>query len=261
MIQPTRIARIRRNRSSLVVWLLAGFLALSATAATAGWQIPAGATVQLSDGHVGLGGTDLVVSGSLALGAGTVEMARAISINPGGVIDAGNGLLELTGTWSNFGSFLAGASTVRFIDGVLAQAGVNGDTLFHDLSFISSSGKTHVLAVGSTQGIDGLLTILGLSGQAIQMASATANQVAYMNLLPTGAQNIHNVGVSDIHAIGQPQAPDETNQGGSGNDLGWFGNTALIEGIPLPVLSPGWLALLGMLLILVVARKRRTQTR
>ena len=187
-------------------------------------------------------------------------MTRAVTINPGGVLDAGSGLLELAGTWSNFGSFLAGTSTVRFIDGVQAQAGVNGDSLFHNLSFVSGTGKTYVLAVGTTQSIDGLLTILGLPGQAIQMASSTAAQVAYMNLLPGGTQNIHNVGVSDVHAIGLPQAPDESNQGGSGNDLGWFGNTELVVGIPLPVLPPSWLALLGMLLILVVARKRRAPT-
>ena len=138
---------------------------------------------------------------------------------------------------------------VRFIDGTQAQSGVMGDTLFHGLSFISNTGKTYVFAVASTQSIDGLLTILGTAGQAIQIASAAAGQVANMNLLPSGTQNIHDVGVSDVHAIGQPQAPDESNHGGSGNDLGWFGNT----------LSPSWLATLGALLVLMAMRKRRVE--
>lgn len=258
MFQSFRTSRARWASPS-VAWLLCGILASSGTLAHADWQIPAGANVQLSGGHVGLGGTDLMVSGMLALGSGSIDLVRAISITSGAVVDAGSGSLELEGTWSNLGNFLAGTSTVRFIDGTQAQAGVSGDTVFHGLSFISATGKTYVFAVASTQSIDGLLTILGTPGQAIQMASSSAGQVAYMNLLPTGTQNIHDVGVSDVYAIGQPQAPDESNRGGSGNDLGWFGNTEFVEGIPLPTLSPRWLALLGALLILLVARKRRAQ--
>lgn len=261
MTQSLRIVRGRCLRAPFTAWLLCVFLAVCGTAAHADWQIPAGANVQLSGGHVGLGDTNLMVSGILALGAGSIDRMQAISINPAGVLDAGSGSLELSGTWSNFGSFLAGTSAVRFIDGVQAQSGVNGDSLFHNLSFVSSTGKLYALSVGSTQSIDGLLTILGVPGQAIQIASATAAQVAYMNLLPIGTQNIHDVGVSDVHAIGLPQAPDESNQGGSGNDLGWFGNTAYVAGIPLPTLSPSWLALLGMLLILIVARRRRAHIR
>ena len=260
MFQSFRVSRARWASAPYAASILCAILALSGTPVRADWQIPAGADVQLSGGHVELGGTDLLVSGTLALGTGSIDLVRAISITPGAVVDAGSGSLELAGTWSNLGSFLAGTSTVRFVDGAQAQSGLIGDTVFHGLSFISSTGKTCVLAVASTQSIEGLLTILGTPAQAIQIASAAAGQVAYMNLLPTGTQNIHDVGVSDVHAIGQPQAPDESNQGGSGNDLGWFGNTEFVEGIPLPILSPRWLAVLGALLILLVARKRRAQT-
>jgi hypothetical protein len=85
--------------------------------------------------------------------------------------------------------------------------------------------------------------------------------VAYIDLLPTGSQNISDVGVSDVHAIGQALAPDESNQGGTGNDLGWFGNTGYVEGIPLPTLSPVWLAILGLLLIVMARRQRVAQSR
>ena len=259
MFESFRIPRAQRPQALSFAWLLCAILALSGTPVRADWQIPAGANVQLSGGHVELGGTDLLVSGTLALGAGSIDLARGISITPGAVVDAGSGSIELAGTWSNLGNFLAGTSTVRFVDGAQAQSGVSGDTVFNGLSFITSTGKTYVFAVASTQSIEGLLTILGTPSQAIQIASAAAGQVAYMNLLPTGSQNIHDVGVSDVYAIGQPQAPDESNQGGSGNDLGWFGNTGLVEGIPLPTLSTHWLAVLGALLILLVARKRRVQ--
>lgn len=259
MIQFLGFPRARASRATFAAFLLGGMLAFAGTDALADLVIPAGANMQLSGAHIALGGTDMAVSGNLALGSGSIDLVRAISINPGGVLDAGSGWLELSGTWSNFGNFLAGTSAVRFIDGAQTQSGVNGDTLFHGLSFISSTGKTYVLPVASTQSIDGLLTILGTPAQAIQIASAAAGQVAYMNLLPTGTQNIHDVGVSDVYAIGQPQAPDESNQGGSGNDLGWFGNTEYVPGIPLPTLSPGWLALLGTLLILLAVRKRHIQ--
>jgi hypothetical protein len=261
VIQTARIAGSAFQRTLPLAWLMSGFLAALAPSAQADWQIPADASVQLSGGHIGLGATDLAISGSLALGAGSIDLARNVSINSGGLLDAGSGSLELTGNWSKVGNFLAGSSTVRFIDGALAQSAVYGDTLFHDLSFVSSTGKTFVLAVASTQSIEGLLTILGVPGQAIQMASATAGQVASINLLPGGSQNIHNVGVSDVHAIGQPQAPYESNQGGSGNDLGWFGNTEFVEGIPLIALSPQSLAMLGLLLVMLVLRRRRVRNK
>lgn len=245
---------------ALATRLLAGLLAVGGSVAHADWQIPAGASVQLSGGHLGLAGTDLLVAGTLALGTGSIDLARGVTINSGGMLDAGSGSLELQGPWTKLGDFLAGSSAVRFIDGPQAQAGVAGDTLFHDLSFVSSAGKTYVLTVGSTQSIEGLLTILGAPGQPIQMASATADQVAYINLLPSGSQNILDVGVSDVHAIGQPLAPDQSNQGGTGNDLGWFGNTGFVAEVPLPTLSPNWLAALGVLLALLAARKRATRS-
>ncbi|MGB0133674.1 hypothetical protein [Dokdonella sp.] len=258
---PSRIGRASARRASFAGLLLCGILVVFGTCAHADWQIPAGANVQLTGGHIGLGGTDLLVSGTLGLGSGSVDLAGAVSINPGGVIDAGSGLIELAGTWSNFGSFLAGSSVVQFVDGIQAQAGVSGDSVFHNLSFVSATGKAYIFSVGTTQGIDGLLTILGSAAPAIQMASSTAGQVAYINLLPTGSQSIANVGVSDVHAIGQPLAPDQSNQGGSGNDLGWFGNTVFVAGIPLPTLSPVWLAILALLLIVMVTRQRRAMGR
>lgn len=256
---PTRFGRVRLSCASVAALLFCSVLAVSGSAVHADWQIPAGASVHLAGGQLGLGSTDLLVSGTMTLGAGSVDGAGTVSIDPGGLLDAGSGSIELEGAWSNFGSFLAGSSVVRFIDGAQAQAGIFGSSLFHGLSLVSATGKTYILSVGTTQSIDGLLTILGVPAQPIQIASSSAGQVAYVNLLPTGTQNIHDVGVSDVHAIGQPLAQDETNQGGSGNDLGWFGNTALIGSIPLPALSPAWLAILALLLIVMVTRQRRIQ--
>lgn len=47
--------------------------------------------------------------------------------------------------------------------------------------------------------------------------------IAFLNLATGGSQAIANVGVSNVHATGQRLAPTLTNQGGSGNAVGWFG--------------------------------------
>ena len=74
--------------------------------------------------------------------------------------------------------------------------------------------------------------------------------VAFLNLLPSGTQSIANVGVSDVHATGQPLAPDQTNQGGRGNAQGWFGGGGPIgQHVPVPAASPTALMLFALSLL------------
>lgn len=231
------------------------FLLLSA-AAHAQVTVPVGAAVQLNGGSIDLGGNDLVVGGSLSIGAGAIDAGHGIAIAASGVIDAGTGSLSVSGDWSNAGVFVPGSSLVTFEDGVEALSNYSGNTRFHDAAFVSAAGKTHAFAVGSTQEFDGLLRILGTAALPIQITSSAAGQVAFFNLLPGGTQDIHFVGVSDVHAIGQPLAPDETNQGGAGNDVGWFGNTPLVEAAQIPTLSSFGALLLALALVALVARRR-----
>ena len=214
----------------------------AASTATAQLSIPTGGSFALNGGSLNLAGGDLQVSGLFSLAGGSVMNAANIAIGAGGTLDGGSGLITLSGNWSNAGTFIPSSSTVDFVDG-LAQSQITGNTGFDNLSFVSTTGKSYIFGVGTTQTISGLLTITGVAGTPIQFRSSAAGQVANINLLAGGAQNIAHVGVSDVYATGQHLAPSLTNEGGSGNAIGWF--AAIVQGVAIPAnaLSP-----LGMLL-------------
>jgi len=235
---------------------LAIWLCVFAAGASAQVSIPAASSIQLSGGTLNLGGTDLQVGGSLALGAGNVANATNVSILAGGLIDAGSGALHLVGNWSNLGSFSAGTSNVFFTDGGLTQSLFTGSTTFASASFISTTGKTYVFPVGLTQSFTTALTILGSVSAGIEFRSATPGQPALLNLIAPGTQNIDFVGVSNVHAIGEVLAPTKSNDGGTGDDTGWFAAAvAVLAATPAPTLSSIGLLLLAFVLF-VLARRR-----
>lgn len=217
------------------------FLCAASTAA-AQLSVPAGGSFALNGGTLNLAGTDLQVSGLFSLAGGSVLNAANMAIGAGGTLDGGSGLITLSGNWSDMGTFTPGSSTVDFVDGA-ASSQITGNTSFANLSFVSTTGKNYIFGTGMTQTISGLLTITGVTGTPIQFRSSAAGQVANINLLAGGSQNIAHVGVSDVYATGQHLAANLTNEGGSGNATGWF--AAIVQGIAIPAtaLSP-----LGMLL-------------
>ncbi len=234
--------------------------ALSATPALANVDVPAGAAFALGGGSLDLGNTSLQVGGSFALGSGSATNIDSVSILAGGALDGGSGVLTLFGDWSNAGTFTAGTGSVNFIDGGIAQSNVSGNSTFANASFVSATGKNYIFAVGTTQSVSGLLTIQGSATQGIQFRSATAGQVANIDLLPGGSQNIQYVGVSDVHATGQHLAPNLTNDGGTGNATGWFGAAIAGNTAPTPALSWIGLLLLALLLATITATRRNEET-
>lgn len=240
----------------------AGLLLLAAVAAPAFAQVvvPAGAAFALGGGSIDFGNTSLQVGGNFALGSGSAANVDNVSILAGGALDGGSGVLTLFGDWSNAGTFTAGTGSVNFIDDGIAQSNISGNSTFDNVSFVSATGKNYVFAVGTTQSISGSLTILGSSTQGIQFRSSTAGQVANIDLLAGGTQSIQYVGVSDVHATGQHLAPNLTNDGGTGNAVGWFGAAAAANTVPTPTLSWIGLLLLALLLATIAATRRNEET-
>jgi hypothetical protein len=236
-------------QSRLTLIASVALLLLCVEPAPAQILVPAGSSLSLNGGSLDLAGTSLTIAGSFATGSGGINGANNIDILAGATLDGGSGHLRLSGDWSNAGTFNPDGGTVFFVDGAASSSNVSGSSVFNNLSFISASGKFYVFAVGSTQTIDSALTIGGTPSAGIQFKSSIAGQVANINLLPSGAQNISYVGVSDVHATGQHLAAMLTNDGGSGNAMGWF--SAVQPGgsttVPAPALSAFVLALLILL--------------
>ncbi len=218
-------------------------------------NIPAGASVELRGGSILMAGTDMSIGGQLALGSGAILDTGSFSTLASGTTHLDAGLVVLSGDWSNAGTITPGSSRVEFIDGTNAASQVLGASAFHAISFVSTTGKHYAFEAGATQNIATGLVIQGTAAKPIQFQSTAAPQVAYINLASGGNQSIAHVGVSNVHASGQHLAPNQHNEGGSGNDLGWFGHTALPPFVPVPATSRWAMLLLSLLLVLLALRQ------
>ena len=112
-----------------------------------------------------MSGNLVVNSGSVSL-SGPVMVAGSLDIT-GGSLSPGS-TVAVSGNWSNSGTFVAGSSTVIF-DGTGTSL-VSGSTTFHSFA-CTSAGKILSFQAGSTQTIDGALTLAGASGNNIQLLS------------------------------------------------------------------------------------------
>lgn len=245
--------------------LLAGLLL--STVASADIRLPAGATLELGTGTLDAAGGDVESSGTVRLGSGQLLGVRDFRVLAG-LADLGAGLLRLAGDLENRGTLASGTSRVELRDGGDPESWILGNSHFAALSLASASGKRFRLESGSTQRVTTLLEILG-NGLPVQIDVTSPGSVAFIDLLDGGDQNIANVGVSDVYAIGQPLAPEQTNQGGNGNDQGWFGGGGpppepppRPPPQPVPTLSDGWLLLMMLLLVGVALRRlQRVESR
>jgi len=263
-VVPTHENARPRERSRHARASIAFALALCAIrVAHADLIVPSGGQYATGGGQTNLACTDVVVAGTLLVASGSLVNVRHLTIQPGGTIDGGSGVIQVGGNWSNGGTFTAGASTVRFDDACgLPAATINGSTSFFNARFTSTTGKNHVFQVGTTQTIAGLLEILGTASSPIQFRSSAAGQVANIDLLPAGAQNIVHVGVTDVWATGQHLAPAQSNEGGGGNAVNWFGLPSVTE-IPIPTLGHLALLMLAALsaCVATIELRRRRLTR
>jgi len=248
-----RVEGCSRARTLLAAW---AFAFLAAGTAHADLIVGAGSTTTLGSGVVDLACTDLIVAGTLQIASGSIHNARNVTIQPGGTIDGGSGLIQLGGNWTDNGSFVANTGEVDFRDlCVPGPASITGSTTFFRASFVSGTGKNYVFAVGSTQTIQSVLEIAGTAPSPIQFRSSTPGQVANMNLVAGGTQLIQHVGVTDVWATGQHLAPNLTNEGGGGNAHRWFNRGGGGGGpgrggsaAPIPTIDVGALIALAALL-------------
>ena len=249
MFKRSRLAGAFAGLSSTVC----AFAFVLALPAHADLIVPAGATANLAKGVVDLACTDLVVGGTVQVASGAIQNIRNVTIQPGGTLDSGSGAIQVGGNWTDNGNFVAGTGEVDFRDSCGGgPASINGSTTFNRLSFVSAIGKTYIFAVGTTQKILSLLQISGTAPSPIQFRSSAAGQVAFINLVNSGTQNIQHVGVTDVWSTGQCLAPGQSNEGGGGNAKNWFcapnGGEGGATATPIPTLDTAALLALAALL-------------
>lgn len=240
-------------------WALLWVSAAMCSPALAGISIPAGAALDIGDGRIEVAGGDVEIRGALRLGNGQLLDVGDFRVLAGSA-DLGSGVIRLVGDWENRATLIAGTSRIEFRDGATAIRAILGSTDFATLSLVSANGTRYRIESGSTQHIAELLEIVG-EGVPIQIDVTTAGSIARFDLLAGGTQDIDNVGVSDVHAVGQRLAPEQTNQGGNGNDDGWFGQGGVtppplvVPPLVVPTLSDVGLLLLTLLFGAVALRR------
>jgi hypothetical protein len=225
-------------------------LMILATAASAGEiDVGAGSSLDLGSATVDLGCADVIVGGTLDAGSGTVARARDVTVVSGGLLSGGSSLLNVAGDWDNAGSFVAGASHVRFLDDCgRTSATLTGSNSFYDLEVTSSIGKLYVFEAGSTQAIASSLTLAGNGATRLVLRSTTGGNEAFTDL--QGSQFVSSIDIQDNHSIGQQIVLDEQSVD-SGNTAGWT-LASLIPTLPAA-------ALLGMALAIAAAMLRASR--
>lgn len=180
--------------------------------------VPSGGSFDVpAAGSVNLACTVLDDQGTFNLNSGQLDQASAVNIGPTGVLNGGSGILNVSGDWTNAGTFNAGTGSVVFQDGCSASpTTLSGDTTFYNLTLSSTSGRTFVLPAGSHITVLGSLTLQGAPGNPIQINSS-GGPTAIVNLGPgaTVSSNFANVAANvQIGAAPSPASIPTLNEYG-----------------------------------------------
>ncbi len=218
-----------------------------------------GAQWSLGAGSLNADCADLLVAGTLSIDSGSANEIRDVTINPG-VINGGSGTINLSGNWTNLGTFNAQSGAVQITDGCSTTVSqLVGDTTFNQFSASTNSGKELQPAAGSQQAFNAGLSLSGPASDPLLIRTSAAGSTAEFVLSPGAAQSISGVDVQDIDAsagdVIAPGPPARFDSVDSGNNTNWF-ISAIQEIVPVDTLPAPLLALLAALILLFGTRAR-----
>ncbi|QIB65704.1 IPTL-CTERM sorting domain-containing protein [Kineobactrum salinum] len=157
-------------------------------------------------GSLDLSCSDLVIEGAVAVSDGQLTSGGTIDIATTGELTSGSGDITLGGDWLNAGAFSAGTGTVLLIDDCGAPtATFVGNTVFHNLTLVSATGRNFIFPAGSNITVNGTLTLQGAPGQPISLSSSSG-ATAIINLGPAAQLVSANAIVPPTVQIGETAA-------------------------------------------------------
>lgn len=186
-----------------VIALIASFFVPTAFA---NFSVPPGFSLSFPDGSsldVACGLLD--VQGELLLvDSAGVTAANVIDIGSAGVLSAGSGTLYAGEGWNNDGSFVPGNSTLIIDDscGESAPFVFTGNTVFNNLTIISTSGRTVEIPAGGALQVNGILTLQGNGPQPLRLVSPGPG-LASIRLGPNAQVFTDNVSLAADVSIGE----------------------------------------------------------
>lgn len=222
--------------------------------------VGSGAVLDLGAGRLDLGCADAIVDGRLEGRSGV--LAGIDNATLAGPVQAAQMQLEFSGVLAGGGSFVAGNSRVRSVDGCARTAsGLATAFSLHDFSVVSASGRLFRFPTGAPTHVNGRLELAGSSTHALLLRSDAAGAVAYIALAPSGTQDLHYLDVQDVGAApgGQVLAAGDAADYSSidrGNSPGFFTDGfAVMTSIPVPALAPPTLLLLALIVSWIALRR------
>lgn len=230
----------------VVAWLLSGL-----PLAQAGIDL-GGGSISLGGGSLDMGCTQLSIAAAGSFSAGQGRIVNLGGMSSTGLVQGGLARFELSGQWSNQGSFLPGQSSVLVTDACSATSLISGNNSFWNLSIADIAGPVSFSA-GSLQRVDNALVLRGRNANdLLSIRSSVPGQAAFLELAMSGSQDIFHVSVRDNHAPAEGQAlavgdPADFQSVDAGGNSRWF-RDSLPRPIPVSTLTP---LATGMLLLLV----------
>ncbi|MDD5089940.1 MAG: hypothetical protein PHQ23_03395, partial [Candidatus Wallbacteria bacterium] len=198
-----------------------------------------GGTFNTNDGvtnrNLAVTGNTTISVGTLAI-SGTSTLACTGTFSNSGIFTGGSGTHTYYANWTNTGNYtassgntvLSGGLTFNSTGGtfaanagtVVAQgAGVTvfqGNTTFRNLS-CTTAGKQLTFTMGSTQTIQGTLTITGAAGNLIRMRSSAVG--AYTLDFPNGPQSVSYADLQ--YCVAGTNSGTASDSANSGNNVNW----------------------------------------
>lgn len=248
-----------KSRLCALKYLLAGALLSPSFLSAQSITVASGTLLSLGAGSIDAGCGDLSVAGTFSVGSGSANSLRNVAINPG-TINGGSGSINLSGDWTNQGTFNAQTGTVNITDGCgTTVSRVTGDSTFNQFSATTTTGKQLQPAAGSAQTFSGGLTLGGSGSDRLLVRTSAPGTTAAFTLNPGASQSISGVDVADIDSsAGESIAngpPARFNSVDSGNNTNWF-IAAIQEIVPVDTLPAPMLAILVLLMLLLGSKAR-----
>ncbi len=146
--------------------------------ANASLEVPTGATINVPSIGVSAGCGAIVISGHLSVGNGRLSSVSSFSIEAGGIVALGSGMIIVGGDWANSGDFIPGTSTIVLGDSCGSTGStLFGETIFHNLTLTSEVGNTVVISAGSSITVNGTLTLTGIPSTPLRLISEGGENV------------------------------------------------------------------------------------
>ncbi len=201
----------RTLASSGVITVAGTFTAGSGTYTTTGSTLSLGSTATIPT-LTGANYNNLVIAGGTLTAPSTLAVNGDFTISSGATFIAPSTNFTVGGNWSNSGTYTHNNGSVIFNG---SNQTITGSTNFYDFTKSVATAATLTFSSGATQGFAGTLTLSGVSGQLLTLASSTAS-VANINV---AASNVSYVAVSNNNNTGT--SIDAFNSTDNGNNTGW----------------------------------------